>query len=823
MAASTTARPPSSGARVRWAAHRPAFVSAFVLVIATVGAVPAFAQNQIIENPYLNFRTQLRTAKPTSKPAPDGRMLVQADELNYDYNNDRVIASRNVQIYYKGSTLEADQVIYDKRNKRLRAEGNVRLTDSDGRISHGDTMDLSDDYRDGFVDSLRVETPEDTRIAAARANRTEGNFTTFESGVYTACEACKDDPKKPPLWQIKAMRIIHSKEDRTIYFEDARVEFFGMPLAYFPYFSIPDPTVKRKSGFLFPSYSSSTIYGYSIETPYFLALAPNYDVTLAPRVTTKQGLLVEGEYRQRLENGSFSIRAAGIEQTDPGALAGTPGDKNFRGDIESTGKFNINQHWSWGWDAIAITDPTFIADYKIKSLQLQTQRADPITYNLTEGITQVWLAGRGDRSYFDLRTIHYTGFSTADYQPALPDIHPVLDYNYTFGSPVIGGELSYKMNFTSLSRESASFDAITNLAVANNSCAPTTADPAAKVPTNCLLRGIPGDYSRLTTEMQWRRQIVDPYGQVFTPFMSLRADAATASIDNQIGVANYITPGDHSDVRVMPTIGMEYRYPFISVHSWGTQTLEPIAQVIARPNEPDIGKLPNEDSQSLVFDDSNLFKVDKFSGYDRIEGGGRANVGAQYTAQFNQGGFVSALFGQSYQLFGKNSFATPDPTNTGLGSGLDKAASDYVARVSYQPNNIYRFTSRFRFDQNDFSLQRLEIEGQAAFDRLNLTLLYGDYAAQPELGFVNRRNGFLTQASYKIDTNWAVSGALRYDIQADKISQFRTGIGYIDDCFVLGVTYIADYTYSTSVPVNHTFLVQFGLRTIGTSGFNQTQ
>ena len=112
--------------------------------------------------------------------------------------------------------------------------------------------------------------------------------------------------------------------------------------------------------------------------------------------------------------------------------------------------------------------------------------------------------------------------------------------------------------------------------------------------------------------------------------------------------------------------------------------------MIARPNETQVSRFPNEDAQTLVFDDSNLFRVDKFSGYDRVEGGGRANYGGQYTAQFNQGGFVNVLFGQSYQLFGQNSFAQSSTTNTGLDSGLDSRASDYVARASYQPNGTHR-------------------------------------------------------------------------------------------------------------------------------------
>ena len=237
------------------------------------------------------------------------QMLVQAREINYDYTNHRVAAVGNVQIYYGGSTIEADKVIYDQTTKRLHAEGNVRLTEEDGKVTYGEIMDLSDDYRDGFVDSLRLDTPDQTRMAAARAERTSGNYTVFHNGVYTACAPCKDDPKKPPLWQVKAARIIHDQGEKMIYFEDARLEFFGKPMAWLPYFSAPDPTVKRKTGVLMPTVSSNSNYGIAVEVPYYWALAPDYDATFAPMITTKQGPLLQGEFRQRLINGAYSKSA----------------------------------------------------------------------------------------------------------------------------------------------------------------------------------------------------------------------------------------------------------------------------------------------------------------------------------------------------------------------------------------------------------------------------------------------------------------------------------------------------------------------------------
>jgi LPS-assembly protein len=820
-----------TGLRIPLASTMRLARSCALLVLALIGANAAGVHSAFAQAPdkYLDFRYQLRPTPTPKGPGlgnvangvpKDSKMLVQADELDYDYNNQRVSAIGNVRMYYQGATIEADRLVYDQKAKRLRAEGNARLTDADGKISYGEVIDLSDDYRDGFVDSLRVETPDQTRIAAARAERSEGNFTVFQSGVYTACEPCKDDPRKPPLWQVKAARIIHNQNEKMIYFESAAIEFFGVPVAYFPYFSAPDPTVKRKTGFLLPVLSSSSAYGFAAETPYYVALAPDYDMTFSPRVTTKQGVLLQGEFRERLENGSYTIRAAGIDQLDQNYFihtdgTPTPGFRQWRGDVEGTGRFNLSPQWAWGFDGVLVSDASFFQDYKIRSLEAKVP--DPAGMGLTEGVSQLFLAGRGDRSYFDMRTIQYTGFSEFDVQGALPIIRPVIDYSRTLSSPVLGGEFGYSTNFLSLSRNTVEFDPINQPANSLGLCGPATADTAKNV-NNCVLRGLPGDYTRASAEAHWRKQLIDPIGGVWTPFGSVRGDVAQLSVAADAGVPNFITPGDSTVTRAMPTVGVEYRYPFIDVQPWGTQTVEPIAQLIVRPNETQIGRLPNEDAQSLVFDDSNLFKVDKFSGWDRVEGGSRANAGAQYTAQFNQFGSVNMLFGQSYQLFGLNSYASPDLTNTGLDSGLDKSRSDYVARLAYQPNSVYSVTSRFRFAESSWSVQRLEVEGRANFDRFSTSVLYGSYAAQQEIGYLDRREGVLTSASLKLNANWAATSAIRYDLIANTFDQTRFGLGYIDDCFMMSLNYVTDYTFSGNAQTSHTILLQFALRTLGGGG-----
>src|SRR5258706_10532903 len=651
-------------------------------------------------------------------------------------------------------------------------------------------------------------------MAATRADRSSGNYTVFGKGLFPACASCKDDPKKPPLWQVKGARIIHDQTDKMLYFENAQLEFFGVPMAYLPYFSTPDPTVKRKTGFLMPGFTSATGYGFGVETPFYWAIAPDYDATFNPRFTTRQGVLFQGEFRQRLINGSYQIRAYGIDQLDPGAYAGQPGDRTFRGGIDTKGQFALNDKWTWGWDGVALSDFAFMTDYRL------AQYRDPLQSFLTlptEAISQLYLTGVGNRSFFDARTIYYLSYSGN--QSYVPVVHPVIDYSNVINSPIFGGEFSYKTNFTSLTRSTAAFDPITTLANTNGLCLTASADPMARLPAQCLLRGMPGTYTRFTAEAQWRRSFTDSAGGIWTPFAILRADAINASISNQPGVSNFLPVGDTQALRVMPTVGLEYRYPFINVQPWGSTTIEPIAQVIIRPNEPYAGKLPNEDAQSLVYDTSNLFSVDKFSGYDRVDGAGRANVGVQATTQFDRGGAVKVLFGQSYQLFGLNSFAVQDMTNTGLDSGLATPKSDYVGSVNYSPNRTYTFSVRTRLDQETLNVQRFEAEGRASFDRWPVSMIYGNMTKQPELGYLTRREGLLGSASVKVAANWVVAGAARWDLETNKLNQYVIGAGYVDDCFVLAANYVTSYTYAagTNPPVlSHAFMLQIGLRTIAT-------
>jgi LPS-assembly protein len=869
------------------------------------------------------------------------RLAVEAREIVYDRDNNRVEARGDVQLYYDNRVLEADRVIYDRDTKRVYAEGNARLKEPNGQIIYTDRFELTDDFRDGFIDSLRVVSPDNQRISAARGERTDGETTVFDKATYTACLPCKDNPEKPPLWQVKAARIIAKNSEQMIYYEDARFEFFGLPIGYLPFFSAPDPTVSRKSGLLAPRYFKRSSLGFGVNIPIYFAPAPHYDVLWTISPMSKQGVLNEVEWRHRLETGVYNIRASGIFQQSPtdflpgpfgpnkpvigpaSQRPGLPGYysivgltdypqdlRHFRGSVESTGKFLINDRWTFGWDVALQTDKFYFGNYRIKSESLANNY-------FKESISNVYLRGKSDRAFFDLNGYYFQGLSAYDFQKQLPTVHPVLDYNKRIQiEGPIGGELALDMNLTSLTRQAADFvslppasqrfainhktpwtnnlndlrfisnaNALFNYFLGSQGASVGYGCGPSQIPTpsnllgsqdnytraNCLLRGIAGTSSRASANIGWRRSFTDPMGQVWTPFVSAQVDVLSHQLDTTSiagdpyrvfgnGIygndkqTNFIGTSETS-FRAMPAIGVEYRYPLIATSSFGSHLFEPIAQVVVRPNEQRIGRNPNEDSQSLVFSDANLFSLNKFSGYDRVEGGTRANVGAQYTWNFTGGGFMNALVGQSYHLGGRNSFTVMDQVNTGSDSGLDKRRSDYVSRFTIAPSSSMSFTARGRFDEESLKLKRLELSGNFAAGPVSGSVVYARQDAQPDLGYTRRREGVLLASQVKLPNNWFVSGSVLldldrylYDRDLTVNSQINSalnpayprynkynntpirpaaiglGFGYIDEC----TTFTVNYTRSTGDNVgsvkttNSTVLFRLELKHLGQFGYRQT-
>ena len=793
---------------------------------------------------------------------PD-KLYLEADQLIYDRDHDAVTAVGGVVLYYKDRVLQADRVVYDRAAKHVKADGRAKLTDEHGNIVYSPRMELTDDFASGFADSVQSYVASNkTRFSAPRLERSAGSVTVLDQGVYTACEPCKDHPDRPPLWQVRAEKIIENQQTHTIYFENAFLDIYGVPVAYLPYVSAPDPTVTRQSGFLAPVYIGNNRLGFGLSVPYFLALAPNYDLTLTPSLFTRQGALGDVIWRHRLEIGEYSVRVSGIDQLHPSAFLPSPfgaGDLRWRGAVESEGKFYINDKWKVGWNFTVMSDRFYLNDYRLGVF-------DPTQYFFQDVISSVYLRGQDGRAFFDLSGYQIQTTSAYLDSRQNPLAVPVLDYNRTFpidpaASGGLGGEATFDFNAANITRTEAlyqavgaqQFDKAYNIySVCVNDAGKTT--PAAYAPGNCLLRGIAGDYARASGQLSWQRKIVDPIGEVWTPFAfaSLTGQSTelntsdsftyssvygSSTIYNSAQPAFFNGASAGSAAIGMAGVGLDYRFPFVSNSQMGQQVIEPIGQIIVRPNENLPRLQPNEDAQSLVFDETTLFAWNKYSGYDRIEGGTRANYGLQYTANFADGGHASFIGGQSIQLAGQNSYTLPDAANTGLESGLDKQFSNYVMGETVQPfSTPISFTSKQQFDSSGYSLTRFDGIVSAVAGGLAASIDYAHYAAQPLIGWPFPREGILAHAKYKFTNGFTVDGAVvvdmsrhYFDTPGDTTPRFyptsyNFGVAYMNDCATFRLSYASTVsdpiTTSAGTPAppgirDQTVLFELTLRTLG--------
>jgi len=459
----------------------------------------------------------------------NSQMLLKADELIYDNDAEKVTAKGNVQLDYNGYNVVADEITYNQKTRRVTARGRVEVLEPDGNRIFADEFDLTDDFGNGFVNALQVETPDNTRFAAESAERFDGQKTVFHHGVYTACEPCKDKPDKAPIWQVKAEKIILNGISKTVTYRKATFELFGLPIAYLPYFSHADPSVKRQSGFLIPEVAYHEKLGFMYSQSYFWAIGDSHDLTTNVTGYTNQGFLIQTEWRHRLDNGIYTLRAAGIHQLNKRDFSSAPDStETNRGLIATTGDFDINTRWNVGWNIMLQSDSSFANTYDISDYT-------------TDSVTSVaFLRGLDGRSYFDMSAYYYqvqgTNYQKQDQQAF---VLPVVDYNLVKSSEATGGDIWLDVNVTSLSRNNAN---AVNLGTASE---PTF--------------GIDGTNTRASVDLGWKKTLTTTMGIMFTPSLSLRGDVS--NIDGLVAGAAK-TPDQGTTTRYMPTAALEIRYPW---------------------------------------------------------------------------------------------------------------------------------------------------------------------------------------------------------------------------------------------------------------------
>lgn len=515
--------------------------------------------------------------------------VFKADNLAIDQESGLVIATGSVEIVQDDRILRADRLIYDRNANTVTADGNVVLMVTDKETVFADRAQLTGDLGDGVIEGMRLRLSDNSRIAAAGGRRS-GNFRTeMRKVVYSPCKLCKKDPTRAPIWQIKAIKVVHDEVSKEIEYSDAWLEFYGIPVLYTPYLSHPDPSVKRRTGFLTPSYGSDSVLGVVVRTPFYINIAPNIDVTLTPIITTNEGGVFAAEYRHLFSHARLQTKGSITQGTE---------ENDIRGHFFLDGGVDLSEIWRAKLQVAVTTDDTYLRRYSFDS------RDTLVNHGQVEGF---W-----ERSYMAFNGYAFQGLRAEDDQDRIPFVAPLFDFNYVSDPGILGSVWKFDSNLMVLTRTEGT------------------------------------DTRRASVRGGWETPYISPLGDVYRFYASAAADGYWVVEQQDSSEPD----GEFTGLtgRLFPYAGVDWRFPFVRQGEESSQTIEPMAGVIFAPNTGSQKRIPNEDSLDLELDDTNVFEANRYNGIDRVEGGNRVYYGLR-AAHYGEGATRMSLFlGQSYRF-----------------------------------------------------------------------------------------------------------------------------------------------------------------------------
>jgi LPS-assembly protein len=687
--------------------------------------------------------------------AAAGPALLLADRLELDNKTNVLTAEGNVEVIQGERHLWADRLRYDQNAGRIDAEGNVTLLEPTGDALYAERLTLSGDLMNGVAQQLRARMTDDSLLAAASGRRIGGTVTELNRAVYSPCPLCQN-PNSAPLWQIEAQRVVHDQIEHQITYHNAFFEFFGLPFAYTPYLSMPDPTVERKSGFLAPTFGSDSDLGLLLQTPYYFALAPNYDVTLAPIFATKENPVLAAEWRHLLPSGKYNLIGSGTYATEAGSSSNpTPTEKTFRGHLEGDGSFNLTRDARWGYDLAVTTDDTYLRRYNFSNDNVLTNRL------FTE---KVW-----DRNYAALNAYAFQGLRPFDHQDQIPFAVPWAETELKSQPGLWGSRFTLDSSLLGLTR------------------------------TGGL------DTRRLSTTGGWELPWIGGLGDEYRLALSLRGDAYWTDGDPE----TFSSEGGSSTTgRVLPRLTADWSWPWIGDTFGVTPVVEPTASFTWTLNDPNWDAIPDEDSQDFEFDDSNLFEPNRFPGIDEVEGGSRLSYGMRFGAYGNSGELLNGLFGQSYRISGEHQEFDPS-------SGVDQALSDYVGRIELVPDPSFRVRYRFRLDQQNLNPTRNEVGAILGPRRLRFDVTYLSLANDPSVDADQSREEVTAGVALGLTPSISLRARTRRNLDEDQTIWYKFGLVYRHPCLTLVAGLERDYTEQADAEPSTTFSIRVIFKNLG--------
>nr|WP_238475356.1 LPS assembly protein LptD [Sphingomonas cavernae] len=738
------------------------FLSA-TLPLALLSGGPALAQN--LQQPASPPPPPPEAAQA---PAHDEEITFSAANLEYDSDADMVTASGDVRMFREGNRLRADKVIWNRKTGEVRAEGNVAVVNPGGDTAYGDSVQLTDTLRDGVVQDLLVVLEEGGRMAAAKGTRS-GDIFQLERAAYSPCRVVDDNGcPKAPSWKITAERVVYDAGRKRVYYTGARMELFGLPLIPLPGLAHPTGS-EAGSGLLVPDIRYDRENGFEVAVPYYFRIAPDRDMTITPHVFTDALPLLQGQFRALTDLGAFQITGYGTYgRRQPLIGETTSGEKDFRGYLDASGKLQFDPYWSVTGSLRLTSDDTFLRRYDISR---DDRLRSVVNVERIDSDSYLSLAG------WAVQTLRM-GVP----QGLQPIALPVFDYRQRTREPLLGGTIEVQGNTLALTRTSGQ------------------------------------DTQRAFAGVRWDLRKLTPLGQEVTFTAYARSDAYHTD-----EILSTVTPAYRGDpgwnFRSIASFAVDVRWPFVGEAFGGTQRLTPRVQIVASPVTGNLD-VPNEDARAVDLEDSNLFALNRFPGYDRYEDGTRITYGLEWALE-RPGLSISTIVGQSYRLTAKPSLF-PD------GTGLTNRTSDIVGRTTVKFERFVSFTHRFRLDKDSLAVRRNEIDATVGSDKTYAMIGYlrlnrdvddtlEDLRDREEI----RLGGRVAFARY-----WSVFGSATIDLtnkQEDPLSladgyepvRHRLGLAYEDECLELGVTWRRDYESTGDVRRGNTYLFRVAFKQLG--------
>ncbi|HEV7346291.1 MAG TPA: LPS assembly protein LptD [Devosia sp.] len=681
---------------------------------------------------------------PIDAAAPSA---VEANSLTFDSERNIITASGDVVLSQSGYTMTGQNLVYDRNSRALKFVGQVTVRDPSGNLSEMTDLDVTGGMKQAFVNSLTITTYDGARITADSADYDVALRTLLENATYAPCGDCIDDAGRRIGWSVSAARVTYNAEDGSVYLEQPTLALLGIPVAWLPFLWLPDTEAGTIENMRTPTYDYGEKTGHKVEVPYYAYSSRWTDIILTPTLMSRQGFLLGAEWLQRFDNGALQIKASGLYQLDRSAYAGTVGDLAWRGALQTSGEFRPIADWTVGWSYTAFTDAAYLGDYR-----------------LTVGkstVNQVYATHLTDDTFFDARLQQFNqlGNVTEAAQGQQGKALPAVRFDHIEDLGPGNGRIDISARLLGVQRD---VDATTTV---------------NGVP---YVYGYAGNKQHLSVQAGWQTQWIGAGGFVATPYLGGRADVAYYD-----GTSTRL-PGATTLWSATPIAAMDVRFPMAASDGSTVHLVEPIAQVAYRgSNTTNVG-ITNDDAQSFVFDDTNLFSYNRFSGSDRQETGLRATVGGRYQANFIDGSYIELIAGQSFQLAGPNAFATPGQANTAVGAGLSATPSYAVlgAYGSFTPG--LKFGGKLQVDTGTFQVARGGLGASFANSGYGATLSYNYLAANPGQGMLAPQHEIGGEVVVPVADYWSIKANTYWDLAANTWLQVGGGVVYDDGYLVMG-------------------------------------